>query len=97
MDVGRKDRGNYIWGMLMSWKIQQRYLNNRFRDDPAITAVLVQHMLFQDQDEIVKKQLAKIDATAAQLEAHKQKTNSEVQKLKNEIAKLKEELGKTKK
>jgi hypothetical protein len=97
MDVGRKDRGNYIWGMLMSWKIQQRYLNNRFRDDPAITAVLVQHILFQGQDEIVKKQLAKIDATAAQLEAHKQKSNSEVQKLKNEIAKLKEESGKTKK
>jgi hypothetical protein len=96
-DSGRVDRGNYIWGMLMSWKVQQRYLENHFKDDPALTGVLVRRILLQGQDDSVKKQLAKIDVTANQLETFKQNTNGDLRKLKDDIAKLKDEANKAKK
>ena len=96
-DAGRESRGNYIWGMLMSYKVQQRYMDNHFKDDPALTGVLVRRILLQGQDSSVKKQLAKIDTTASNLESYKQNNNGEIRKLKDELAKLKDELSKLKK
>ena len=93
-DAGRENRGNYVWGMLMSWKIQQRYMTNHFKDDPSLNGVLVRRILLQGQDTSVKKQLAKIDLTESKLEEYKRQNNGEVNKCKMELGKLKEEINK---
>jgi uncharacterized protein YneF (UPF0154 family) len=88
-DAGRAARGNYVWGMIMAWKVQQRYMENNFKDDPALTGVLVRRILMQGQDSSVKKKLAKIDALESKLDEHKRKVTSDLAKLKEDIAKQK--------
>lgn len=96
-DVGKSERGNLVWGMLMSWKVQQRYLANHFKDDPALTGVLVRRILMQGQDQSVKKKMAKIDALEAKVAETKNYTTSEIGKVKAEVTKVKEEISKLKK
>jgi hypothetical protein len=96
-EAGRAARGNYVWGMLMAWKVQQRYLQNHFKDDPALTGILVRRILMQDQDTSVKKQLAKIDSNESKLESYKRENNSLVKSIKDEMSKLKDDLAKLKK
>jgi hypothetical protein len=92
-DAGRQHRGNFVWGMLMAWRVQQRYMDNHFKDDPALTGVLVRRVLLQGQDTSVKKQLSKIDATATQVEELKRKQAGEIANVKAEISKMKADIA----
>jgi hypothetical protein len=88
-DAARFEPGYYLWGMLRAWKIQQRYIENHFKDDPALTGVLVRRILMQGQDTNVKKQLDKVDSVDHKLEAYKRDNNNAVKQLKDDVAKLK--------
>lgn len=96
-EAGWDNRGNFVWGMLMSWKIQQRYRANHFKDDPALTGILVRRILMQGQDNSVKKQLQKVDANEAKIDNYKRDNNAAVKAVKDEVNKLKEEVVKMKK
>lgn len=95
--AARTSRGNYIWGMLMAWKVQQRYRQNLFKDDPALTGILVRRILMQGQDGSVKKQLQKVDANEIKIDNYKRENNAAVKGVKDELAKVKDELAKLKK
>jgi hypothetical protein len=96
-EAGQAARGNYIWGMLMAWKVQQRYRENHFKDDPALTGILVRRILMQGQDSSVKKQLQKVDANEIKIENYKRENNSAVKAIKDEVSKLKDDIGRLKK
>lgn len=96
-DCGRTERGNLVWGMLMSWQIQKRYMTNNFKDDPALTGVLVRRILMQGQDSSIKKKMAKIDALESKISENKNYVTTELGKVKGDMNKLKEEVGKLKK
>jgi septal ring factor EnvC (AmiA/AmiB activator) len=80
--------------MLMAWQIQQRYLTNHFKDDPALTGVLVRRILMQGQDQSVKKKMAKIETLEAKVNENKNHATSEIGKVKAELVKVKDELSK---
>ena len=86
-DAGRAARGNYVWGMLMAWKVQQRYMANNFKDDPALTGVLVRRILMQGTDQSVKKKMGKIDALESKYEDLKRKLAVDLAKIKEDLAK----------
>jgi hypothetical protein len=48
VDAARISQGIYLWGMLRAWQIQQRYLDNDFQDDPALTGIFVRPVLLGD-------------------------------------------------
>lgn len=96
-DTGQTEKGNYVWGMLRAWQIQQRYMTNHFKDDPALTGVLVRRLLMQGQDTSVKKKMAKIDTLENKINEQKNHTTTEIGKVKAEINKVKEEVNKLKK
>jgi uncharacterized protein YneF (UPF0154 family) len=83
-DAARFEPGYYLWGMLRAWHIQKRYMANHFKDDPALTGVLVRRILMQGQDSNVKKQLEKVDSVDQKLEHY-----NAVKQLKDDLAKLK--------
>jgi hypothetical protein len=96
-EAGRDNRGNYVWGMLMAWKVQQRYRDNHFKDDPALTGILVRRILMQGQDSSVKKQLQKVDANENKIDNYKRENNAAVKAVKDDVNKLKEDVAKLKK
>lgn len=66
----------YFWGMLQAWEIQQRYLDNRFLDDPALSGILVRRALLRKSEgtiklekelEVLKKDMRGMQTMIAQL------------------------------
>jgi hypothetical protein len=88
-DAARHTPAYYLWGMLKAWKIQQRYLSNHFKDDPALTGIMVRRILMQGQDSTVRDKLAKIDALANKMDEHHRQKNNELKNLKDAVEKLK--------
>jgi hypothetical protein len=85
--------GLYLWGMLRAWKVQKRYLANNFKDDPALTGIMVRRILMQGQDSSVKDKLAKIELLSNKVEEHHRQEVAEIKKLKDIVAELKKKKG----
>jgi uncharacterized protein YneF (UPF0154 family) len=88
-DAARFQQGYYLWGMLKAWKIQQRYLENHFKDDPALTGIMVRRILMQGQDTSVKAKLEKIDNLERELKEQQRKAEEHRRNQLGEINKLK--------
>jgi len=57
LDAAKFNAGYYIWGMLKAGLIQDRYLENNFHDDPALTGIFTRQILFHGQDMSMKSKL----------------------------------------
>lgn len=80
-DAARYNPAYYLWGMLRAWQIQQRYIANHFKDDPALTGIMVRRILMHGEDTTVKTKLAKIDDLQRKVEEHHRHFQSELKKL----------------
>ena len=80
-DAARHDRAFYLWGMLRAWQVQQRYLTNHFKDDPALTGILVRRILMHGGDTTLKTKLGQIDDLARKVEDHHRGFQAELKKL----------------
>lgn len=80
-DAARYDPAYYLWGMLRAWQIQQRYITNHFKDDPALTGIMVRRILMHGEDTTVKTKLAKIDDIQRKVEEHHRYFQNELKKL----------------
>ena len=87
VDAARHNEAYFLWGMLRAWQIQQRYLENHFKDDPALTGIMVRRILVQGQDTSVKAKLAKIDTLQHKVEENHRVVMGEVRKLQAAAAK----------
>lgn len=67
-DAARRRPGYYVWGMLRAWKIQKRYLENHFKNDPALTGLMVRRILLQGHDSSVAEKLKEMDELRRRLE-----------------------------
>jgi len=60
-DLARFAKGMYLWGMLEAHKIQERYLENNFQDDPQLTGSMVRAVLMHGQDATIKGRLNSVE------------------------------------
>ena len=81
VDAARHERAFYLWGMLRSWQIQQRYLSNHFKNDPALTGILVRRILMHGGDTTLKSKLGKIDELTRKVDDHHRNFQAELKKL----------------
>ena len=72
---------SYLWGMLRAWQVQQWYLDNHFKDDPALTGIMVRRILMHGEDTTVKNKLAKIDEIQRKMEENHRTVHGEIKKL----------------
>ena len=80
-DAARHDKAFYLWGMLRAWQVQQRYLTNHFKDDPALTGILVRRILMHGGDTTLKAKLSKIDDLTRKVDEHHRNFQAELKKL----------------
>ena len=80
-DAARHNPGYYLWGMLRAWQVQQRYLSNHFKDDPALTGILVRRILMHGGDTTLKTKLSKIDELTRKVDEHHRNFQAELKKL----------------
>jgi hypothetical protein len=79
--------GYYLWGMLRAWEVQQRYLRNNFKDDPALMGIFVRRVVLQSGNDGIKDKLVKLDKLQDQvLEHHRQHTQA-IKKLEIAVSK----------
>jgi uncharacterized protein YneF (UPF0154 family) len=71
----------YLWGMLRAWEIQQRYLENHFKDDPALTGILVRYIVMQSGRDGVKDKLAQFSKLQEQVADNYRTLSSKISKL----------------
>lgn len=80
-DAARHERGYYVWGMLRAWQIQQRYLDNHFKDDPALIGILVRRILMHGCNTALKAKVAKIEDLTRIVDEHHRCVQAELKKL----------------
>jgi hypothetical protein len=73
LDAACMSKGLYLWGMLQAWKVQQRYLANDFKNDPALTGIMVRRLLLHGGDTSVKDKLTKLDSLFTKVEDNNQR------------------------
>jgi uncharacterized protein YneF (UPF0154 family) len=59
----------FLWGMLRAWEIQERYRENKFKNDPALTGLVVRRMMVHSGEKSVKMQLALVDTDDESIES----------------------------
>ena len=55
MDAGQYNQGMYLWGLLKTWKILECYRANEFNNDPALTGLMVRHIMMHDEERTQNK------------------------------------------
>ena len=91
--------GLYVWGMVKAWEIQQRFLANSIKDDPALTGILVRHIVIHGGDNPVKDEVAKIAPLEKKLADHHRSFEQSLKAIKTSVTSLDtkvKELGKKK-
>ena len=89
VDAARVSPGLYLWGMLKAWEIQQRYLENSFQDDPALTGIFVRRVLLHGEDISLKTRLDKLDGSLETVEASNKSVRNDLQNVKSSVQSLK--------
>jgi hypothetical protein len=80
----------YMWGMLKAWEIQQRYLRNHFKDDPALMGIFVRRVILQAGNDGFKDKFAKLDKLQDQVIEHNRVHTQAISQLKTIVAKIKQ-------
>jgi uncharacterized protein YneF (UPF0154 family) len=68
-DAGQYNKGMFLWGMLRAWEIQERYQENQFKNDPALTVLMVRRMMVHSGEKSVKTQLALVETHDESIES----------------------------
>jgi uncharacterized protein YneF (UPF0154 family) len=68
-DAGQYNEGMFLWGMLRAWDIQERYQENQFKNNPALTGLLVRRMVVHSGEKSVKTQLALVETHDESIES----------------------------
>jgi uncharacterized protein YneF (UPF0154 family) len=68
-DAGKYNEGVFLWGMLRAWDIQEPYRKNQFKNDPALTGLMVRGMVVHSGEKSVKMQLALVDTHDESIES----------------------------
>jgi uncharacterized protein YneF (UPF0154 family) len=69
MDAGQYNQGMYIWGFLKAWEIQERYRANEFKNDPALTGLMVRRIMMHDGERTLKQQLTQLTTHGYKIDA----------------------------
>jgi uncharacterized protein YneF (UPF0154 family) len=88
VDAAFFNPGMYLWGMLQAWKVQTRYMQNNFRDDPALNSVMLRHILYQKPDTQISSKLAKVEELSKTVTEHHRNTQSQIKKLEEKLVKM---------
>jgi hypothetical protein len=78
---GQQHAGYYVWAMLRAWEIQQRYRKNKFKDDPALTGIMVRRIVIQGGDGGFMSKLKQLEDTLKTLEQQCKSQSGELRKL----------------
>jgi hypothetical protein len=78
---GQQHAGYYVWAMLRAWEIQQRYRKNKFKDDPALTGIMVRRIVIQGGDGGFMSKLKQLEDTLNTLEQQCKSQSGELRKL----------------
>ena len=89
-DAARDRPGYLVWGMLRAWKVQKRYLENHFKNDPALTGIMVRRILLSGQDTSIAEKLKELDELRRRLEDRQRVEDEQYRNHSGEIKKLKE-------
>jgi uncharacterized protein YneF (UPF0154 family) len=57
-DAGKYNEGMFLRAMLRAWEIQERYRENQFKNDPALTGLMARRMMVHSGEKSVKTQLS---------------------------------------
>jgi uncharacterized protein YneF (UPF0154 family) len=68
-DAEQYNKGMFLWGMLRAWEIQERYRENQFNNDPALTGLMVRRMMVHSGKKSVKTQLALVETRDESIES----------------------------
>ena len=92
IDDGQYNQGVYLWGFLKLWGIQERYIENEFKNDLVLTGLMVRRIMMNDGERTIKQQLAqltnhgdKIDASYSKIGSY-QKEDVVLQNKEKEIS-----------
>lgn len=89
VDAARISQGIYLWGMLKAWQIQQRYVENDFQDDPALTGIFVRRVLLHGQDVALDERLSKLADGLKKVDEHDRQIQSEAKQLQHDVKEMK--------
>jgi hypothetical protein len=89
VDAARISQGIYLWGMLKAWQIQQRYVENDFQDDPALTGIFVRRVLLHGQDVALDERLSKLADGLKKVDEHDRQIQSEAKQLQRDVKEMK--------
>ena len=88
VDAARAEPGLYVWGMLQAWQVEQRYLENSFQDDPALTGIFVREILFSSEDESLKDKISKFGSFQEKSERLTTAATSDIKKLQTQVKEI---------
>jgi hypothetical protein len=78
---GQQHAGYYVWAMLRAWEIQQRYRKNKFKDDPALTGIMVRRIVVQGGDGGFMAKMKQLEDAIKSLEQKSGNQAGEIRKL----------------
>jgi hypothetical protein len=70
---------------IKAWKIQERYMANHFKNDPALNGIMIWCVLLHGGDTTVKEKLAKFDEICRKVDENFRTLNGEISKVKDSI------------
>jgi uncharacterized protein YneF (UPF0154 family) len=68
-DAGKYNQGMFLWGMLRACDIQEHYRENQFKNDPALTGLMVRRMMVHSGEKSVNTQLALVETHDESIES----------------------------
>jgi hypothetical protein len=80
---GQQHAGYYVWAMLRAWEIQQRYRKNKFKDDPALTGIMVRRIVVQGGDGGLMAKLKQLEDAVKRLDQQASNLMGSIRKLQN--------------
>jgi hypothetical protein len=80
---GQQHAGYYVWAMLRAWEIQQRYRKNKFKDDLALTGIMVRPIVVQGRDGGLMAKLKQLEDAVKRLDQQASNLMGSIRKLQN--------------
>jgi hypothetical protein len=88
-DAAEHEPGLFLWAMLQAWKVQQQYMKNSFRDDPALMGVFVRRVIMSSEDKVLVGKVAKVDTLEKTVTENHRNCMAQIKKLQDQVEKLK--------
>jgi hypothetical protein len=79
---------------MKAWEVQEHYLQNNSEDNPAITVIFTQHILFHGNNMLVKSNLQMMMDQIVKAESSIKTKTSEIQANQKKIKNLEKDLRK---